>query len=97
MISIRNENHVLSLGDLNFFLIDNENEILGYQRTLDDDKVIIILNNKNESAEYELKLNKSLLDVENFEDLIDGSDYTNSNGIINLSLQPYQIMILRES
>jgi len=97
MISIRNENPVLSLGDLNFFLIDNENEILGYQRALDDDKVIIILNNKNESAEYELKLNKSLLDVENFKDLIDGSEYTNSNGIINLSLQPYQIMILRES
>ena len=97
MISLRNENPVLSLGDLNFFLIDNENEILGYQRALDDDKIIIILNNKNESAEYELKLNKSLLDVENFEDLIDGSDYTNSNGIINLSLHPYQIMILRKS
>ena len=97
MITIRNENHVLALGDINFFLIDNENEILGYERTLSDDKMIIILNNKNESTEYKLNLNQQISDAEVFEDIVDGSEYNSTNGIINLSLKPYQILILKES
>jgi len=97
LIYIRNDNLVLALGDINFFLIDNENEILGYERTLGDDKMIILLNNKNEPIEYKLRLNQPSSDSEVFEDLIDGSEYNNANGIINFSLQPYQIMILRES
>ena len=97
MINIRNENPVLALGDINFFLIDNENEILGYERTLGDDKMIIILNNKNVITDYKLDLNQPLSDAESFEDLIDGREYNNTNGIVNLSLQPYQIMILRGS
>jgi cyclomaltodextrinase / maltogenic alpha-amylase / neopullulanase len=97
MISIRNENPVLSLGDLIFFLIDNEDEILGYERTLGDDKMIIILNNKKESSDYKLNLNQSLPDAKSFEDMIDGSEYNITNGIINLSLKPYQILILKES
>jgi cyclomaltodextrinase len=97
LIYIRNDNPALALGDINFFLIDNENEILGYERTLDNDKMIIILNNKNEPKEHKLNLNKPFSDSEVFEDLIDGGEYNNANGFINLSLQPYQIMILRES
>jgi glycosidase len=97
LIYIRNENPVLSLGDINFFLIDNENQILGYERTFGDDKMIIILNNKNESTDYKLNLNQSLPDAEFFEDIIDGSEYNSTNGIINLSLKPHQILILRES
>ena len=97
LIDIRKENTVLALGNINFFLVDNENEILGYERTLSDDKMIIILNNKNEPAEYKLNLNKPLSETDNFEDLIDGSEHINSNGFINLSLKPYQIMILRGS
>jgi cyclomaltodextrinase / maltogenic alpha-amylase / neopullulanase len=97
LISIRNDNPVLALGDINFFLIDNEKEILGYERTFGDDKMIIILNNKKELSDYKLNLNQSLPDAESFEDIIDGSEYNSTNGIINLSLKPYQILILRES
>lgn len=97
LISIRNDNPVLALGDINFFLIDNEDEIVGYERTLGDDKMIIILNNKKESSDYKLNLNQSLPDAESFEDIIDGSEYNITNGIINLSLKPYQILILKES
>jgi len=97
LIYIRNDNPVLALGDINFFLIDNENEILGYKRTLGDDEMIIILNNKNELTDYKLNLNQSLPDAEFFEDIIDGREYNSTNGIINLSLKPYQILILRGS
>ena len=96
MIAVRNENPVLALGDINFFLIDNENEILSYKRTLGDDEIIIILNNKNEPAEYKLNLNQTLSKAETFEELIGGKKYNSENGIINLSLRPYQILILKK-
>jgi len=96
IIAVRNENPVLALGDINFFLIDNESEILGYKRNFNEDEMIIILNNKNEPTDYKLNLTEIQSDAEGFEDLIDGNEYKNENGIINLSLQPYQILILKK-
>jgi glycosidase len=97
LIYIRNENPVLALGDINFFLIDNENEILGYERTFGDDKMVIILNNKNEITDYKPNLNESLPGSKVFQDLIEGREFKTTNGIIDLSLEPYQIVILKES
>ena len=97
LIHIRNENPVLALGDINFFLIDNENEILGYQRTLGDDKFYIILNNKNKTADYKLKLNDFFSDEKVLEELISGNKFKSSDGNFDLLLEPYEIMILKES
>ncbi len=96
LIYIRNENQVLALGDINFFLIDNENKILGYERTLGDDKMFIILNNQNKFIEYKLNLNKSLQDEIILDELIEGRVFKTANGIIELSFEPYQTMILKE-
>jgi glycosidase len=97
LINIRNENPVLALGDIDFFLIDNENEIFGYERTLGDDKMIIILNNKNKMTDYKLNLSNSLPGEDIFKDLIEGREFKSTNRIIDLSLEAYQIMILKES
>jgi cyclomaltodextrinase / maltogenic alpha-amylase / neopullulanase len=95
LISIRNENEILALGGLNFFLIDDDNNILGYERTIGDDKIFIILNNQNKSIEYKLSLEELLPDGDSLEELVAVKEYQNNNRIINLSLEPFQLMILK--
>ena len=96
LIYIRNENPVLALGDINFFLIDNENKILGYERTTSDNKMFIILNNQNKFTEFKLILNKSLPGENILKELIEDRVFKSINGIIDISFEPYQIMILKE-
>ncbi|MDZ7625192.1 MAG: alpha-glucosidase C-terminal domain-containing protein [Ignavibacteriaceae bacterium] len=95
LIHIRNENEVLALGDLNFFLIDDGNNILGYERTIGDNKIFIILNNQDKPIEYKLSLDKLFPDGDTLEELVADKEYQNDNGIIDLALEPYQVMILK--
>jgi len=44
LIEIRKNNSVLATGDIDFILIDNENEILAYSRFNDSKEVIVIFN-----------------------------------------------------
>jgi glycosidase len=97
LISIRKDNPVLALGDINFFLIDDENEILGYERAFGDDKIIVILNNQNKITDCKLDLNKLLPGENTLQELIEGKEFKSTNGIIELSLEPYQIMILKKA
>ena len=96
LITMRNENLTLALGNINFFLVDNENEILGYERIFGDDKIIIILNNKNQITNYKLNLTESLQGENTFQELIGGKEFKSTDGIFDLSLEPYQILILKE-
>jgi cyclomaltodextrinase / maltogenic alpha-amylase / neopullulanase len=94
LINIRNENEVLALGDLNFFLIDDANNILGYERTMGDDKLFIILNNQDKPIEYKLNINELLPDADALEELVSDKEYQGNNGVFELSIEPYQILIL---
>ena len=96
LINIRNENPVLALGDINFFLIDNKNKVLGYERTLENEKMFIILNNQNESTKIKMNLNKMLPDGNTLKDMIDEKTFNVEDGIIDLPLEPYQILILKK-
>jgi glycosidase len=95
LITVRNENEVLALGDLNFFLIDDANNILGYERTMGNDKIFIVLNNQDKPIEYKLSLDELLPDGVTLEELITDKEYQNNNGVIDLVLDPYQIIILK--
>jgi glycosidase len=96
LIHIRNENPVLSLGDINFFLIDDEKQILGYERKLDDDLILIILNNKQILQDVNLGLEKIVQSEHNFIDLVERESFKTENHIIKLTLKPYQVMILQK-
>lgn len=96
LINIRSENPVLALGDINFFLINNENKILGYERTLDNEKMLIILNNQDTATKFKLNLNKMLPDGNILKDLVEERTFNSKEGIIYLPLKPYQILILKK-
>jgi cyclomaltodextrinase len=48
LIRIRKENPTLIYGDINFILADDENNILAYSRTFEDNEIIVLFNKSNE-------------------------------------------------
>ena len=87
LISIRKNNIELSKGDINF-LIFNEENVLGFTRSLHGDTTTVILNNNAEDVEIELsKIKDHTLN------LISGKQQQSRESIIKL--QPYEIVILK--
>ncbi len=95
LISIRNENKALSLGDLNFFLINNDKKILGYSRTLNSETIFVLINNKNKDEEITLDMNK--LNDRNKEliNLLNENSIRGENNLYKIELKPYSIGILK--
>lgn len=90
LISIRKSNFELSIGDLNYFLINDTNKILGYTRTLDKDTSFILINNSNIKKEVHFRSKKNELIS-----LLDGKKYMKSKFNFAIKLQPYEIVILK--
>ena len=95
LISLREDNKALSLGDLNFFLIDNPNKILGYSRTLTDKTFYIIVNNKSESTDLNIDLSKDSIRQKQLTDLISGKKINISNNKYKLTIPGYGVAILQ--
>ncbi len=92
LILLRKENKTLSLGDLHFFLTDNNKKIVGYSRSSGNDTYYIILNNKPLSDSIELS--KIITDSE-LTNLVDGNKYKMVDDKYEIPLAPYGIVILK--
>ena len=53
-ITLRNSHAALRRGDFEVILVDDEKEILAFSRSLDQDKLIIAINNADESRSFRL-------------------------------------------
>ncbi|MHB1687293.1 MAG: glycoside hydrolase family 13 protein [Ignavibacteriaceae bacterium] len=95
LIAIRKGNKVLAEGDLNFFLINNSEKVLGYSRTLNGKTIYVILNNSNKNKSVETKLETNNNDGNVLTNLIDGKKITGKNNNYKIDLKPYQIIVLR--
>jgi cyclomaltodextrinase / maltogenic alpha-amylase / neopullulanase len=87
LASIRNGNKVLSLGKIKFFLVDNENKILGYKRWDGKNSIYMIVNNNDT-----VKTVKANLKQKSYTNLVTGEKIKIGKDI---TLEPYQIMILK--
>lgn len=96
MITIRNGDKCLSLGDINFFLIDDENNILGFTRVYGNESVVVILNNNNEERDVTLDLSSQLAGIEPLKDLVTKEIIPYDKTLYKLSMKPYQISILKQ-
>jgi cyclomaltodextrinase / maltogenic alpha-amylase / neopullulanase len=95
LIHLRDNNKALSLGDLNFFLLDNKNDILGYSRTLEGKTFYVIMNNKNKVAELNLDLTKYSIQEKELTDLLSGKKIKVINDGCKLHLPEYGVVVLR--
>jgi glycosidase len=96
IITIRKGNPTLSLGRIDFFNIDNEMNVLGYKRSYQDQSLYIVLNNNNVSKV--VRLEPEFASSEGaFIDLVTDDRITISDKRFQISLEPYQIVVLRSN
>jgi len=95
LISIRNNNKNLSLGGLNFFLIDNVNKIIGYSRTLDGKTFFIVINNKPESSDLNLDLSSYSERGKSLTDLLTNKKIIAEDNVYKLQLPGFGAAILQ--
>ncbi len=95
LIAVRKNNDVLSLGDIQFFVIDQANEVMGYKRTLDGKEAWIIINNNPNSYSLDY-MNPDLFPMDKkVKDLLTNTDFEFDNRKLKAELEPYQILILK--
>ena len=90
---IRKENKALSMGDIEFDVIDNVNRILSYKRKLQKQAVVIIVNNNPSTNKINFSSVKFLNIKDSWIDQISDVHIQKQNGKIELA--PYQILILK--
>ena len=95
LIAVRKNNKVLSLGDIEFFVIDNEKEVFGYKRILDEEECWIIINNNPISYSLDYMNPEQFPMDKSVKDLISNKDYKFDNRKVKAELKPYQILILK--
>jgi cyclomaltodextrinase len=92
LISLRKKNRAFSLGDINFFLIDDNKKVVGYSRNLDKDVLYVFINNKNKSEEVSIGLKNT---DEQLIDLINNEAISKKENAYKFSLPPYGIAVLK--
>ena len=95
LITIRKENPVLALGEIDFFLRDNEEKVLGYRRQWQDEILYVIVNNNPISNTVEWNSECFDLNDTSFVDLISNHAFRFSKMGDTIELDPYQGVIMR--
>ncbi|MEE9169901.1 MAG: alpha-amylase family glycosyl hydrolase, partial [bacterium] len=95
LIGIRKSNPSLSLGEIEFFLLDEKNKNLGYRRSFEDESLFVVINNRPAATTLQLTLQHEPVIENVIRDLISGETYTSHDRIFLLELTAYQIIILR--
>lgn len=77
MIKIRNENKALQTGDFKTVLADDDKELFGFERTLNSDKIIVIINVSSSEQSFDLTEHQG-----SYTELITGSSFKQCKGSI---------------
>lgn len=93
LANIRNDNKALSLGTIEFEIIDNEKGVLAFKRIYRNTEIIIVVNSSGN--DYSLKLNqiKSLSAKNKLYDLLNGKPVEISS--VEIILPAFQLLILK--
>ena len=80
LISIRNDHPSLRTGDFKTLLADDINRIYAFERNLGNEKVIVVLNNGNDTKEVKLSLSGG------FSDILSNNEKFHSVGKLNITV-----------
>jgi glycosidase len=92
IISIRKENKELSLGNINFELVSGKENLLIYNRVLEDNSITIIANGSEIQEEIYIKEIKLLPNKTSFIDLLTQNKIESEKSLL---LYPYQIIVIK--
>ncbi len=91
LIKLRKENDIIVYGDYKLLLEDND-KIFAYTRSLDREKILVIVNFLEEEAEFNLPED---IDFNEKELLISNYEVAKEESIDNLNLRPYEARVYR--
>ncbi len=91
LIHIRNNSKALQLGDFKAILIDDDNELYGFERNFGDEKIIVVINNNNKDQLIELKE----IEVASLYDTLNQIEYKIVNGSVSFTLDKRWGVILK--
>ena len=97
MAIIRKENKTLSLGNVNFYPVDNEKMILVYTREHLGNKLLVIVNNNPDAKLISLEKNKYFNGQKSSVDLVTNKKIELKKDKIEIKLNAYQVMILKSN
>ncbi len=83
MISIRNSYPALQVGDFKTLLVDDKNKIYAFERTLDEQSIIVVLNNGKSSKSITLQADHN----EFYKDLLNEDVIKVESGKITLNVE----------
>ncbi|MBU1099327.1 MAG: glycoside hydrolase family 13 protein [Bacteroidetes bacterium] len=92
MISMRKSDKIFSLGDIKFIESGNE-KVLIFSRSLTDETVFVAVNNSGTESEVTIDLISESPDK--LTDLLTQSSFNCIKGKVNLTIEPYQVFILK--
>jgi len=93
LTTIRKENKTLSIGNVEFNVIDIDKKILSYKREWQGNSIVIIVNNNSQKNEISINSITYLNEGKKWVDQISNVPIDKRNGKIDLA--PYQILILK--
>ena len=94
LIAIRKSNPALSIGSVNFNFIENDKNILGYERKLNQNYLFVLVNNSNSSQT--VRIPNNMLNVKDLLiDQISKAKFFSKKNEFEIILFPYQILILK--
>jgi len=95
LIKIRRENKVLSSGNIEYFLINDDRNILGYKRSNKTQSIYVLINNNDTENLLQLNLQEQGVGGNTLTDLINGTKLVAEGNLFHITFQPYQIYILK--
>lgn len=96
MAIIRKANKTLSLGEIQFFVVDEIRKILAYKRELNKEKILVVVNNNENPNQITIKNSTFFNGKTDLFDLVKNKKIICSSDSFNLFLDPYQIVILKD-
>ncbi len=96
MAAIRNKNNALSLGEIQFYVVDEAKKILAYKRALNNERILVVVNNNENPNQINIKYDNIFNGKTNFVDLVKNKKIVPNGDSFNLFLSPYQIVILKD-
>ncbi|MFZ5947909.1 MAG: glycoside hydrolase family 13 protein [Stygiobacter sp.] len=97
MIKIRKENKALSLGSIDFFINENQKNLIVYERIFNGEKLFIVGNNNTKKEKVNLKDFEIFKDYKLLKDLVTEKLFDIHKVKFNLTLDPFQLMILKNA
>lgn len=89
---LRQSNQAIIDGD--FTILDSDTYYLAYERKLENESIVIILNLQNKNKEVTINLSTN---SESYIDYLTGEEFKPINKALNINIEPYGILILQNS